>query len=111
MIKALSWLLAGALSATACQPTPDRAAPATATTAAAVTNEAQAREAVNSYLQEMPEGGEYNFDSAMVMQADRNWLVLVPSIPGEGRKPNSAAFTVHKQTGDIRVQFLPRAGK
>ncbi|UOQ55049.1 hypothetical protein [Hymenobacter cellulosivorans] len=125
MRKALYLLLLGALSAAGCQPTSEPATPpaAAATTTSAptaaaspdttatITTQAQALEAVDFYLHEMPEGGQYNFDSAKAQQVEGHWLVLVPSIPGEGRKPNTAVFDVGKQSDDIRVRFVPRTGE
>ncbi|MCB2379622.1 hypothetical protein LGH70_18645 [Hymenobacter sp. BT635] len=123
---ALSLILLAAVGAAGCQPTADQTnapaaaettAPAPAATTAPdatsgqVTTAAQALGAVNFYLQEMPEGGEYDFDAATAREADAHWLVLVPSLPGDGRKPNTATFEVDKQTGDIQVRFAPLPAK
>ncbi|UOQ74294.1 hypothetical protein [Hymenobacter cellulosilyticus] len=71
-----------------------------------VTSAAEALTAVSNYQMEMPEGGEYEFDSAKVEEADAHWQVALPSIPGEGRVKNQAVFQVSKASGDVRVRFV-----
>lgn len=65
------------------------------------TTEAQARQAVQRYVQAQPNANLYLTDSASVLEVDNHWQVLVPRRDWADRMPNRAAFEVDKQTGEV----------
>ncbi|TGE23332.1 hypothetical protein [Hymenobacter metallicola] len=114
MMKALSFLLLGALGAASCQQTPatdNTMLPASAettapTTSGAAATEADARGAVSRYVQELPNAKLFVLDSATALEVDGHWQVLVPRTDWAGRMPNKAAFEVDKATGAVRTLMV-----
>jgi hypothetical protein len=68
--------------------------------------EAEALNAIRSFLQEKPDAGLYLLDSAQVIDTDTHWQILVPRKDWANRMPNRAAFEVDKLTGNVSIRPL-----
>ncbi|MCB2379621.1 hypothetical protein LGH70_18640 [Hymenobacter sp. BT635] len=113
MLKALPFLLLGALGAASCQQTPGNDTsmlPASAETTAspdlgAATADG-ARSAVRRHVQALPNASLFVLDSATALEIDDHWQVLVPRTDWAGRMPNKAAFEVDKKSGAVRTLMV-----
>lgn len=63
---------------------------------------AEARAAIDRYLQSQPDADLYVVDSARANDLGAYWQVLVPRTDWAKRVPNRAAFEVDKQTGAVK---------
>jgi hypothetical protein len=66
--------------------------------------EAEALLAVRSFLQDKPDAGLYQIDSAQAIDIDTHWQILVPRTDWANRMPNRAAFEVDKRTGKVSIR-------